>query len=50
MQETEEAHQIREKRNLVHMKLWLEKSTQINDDTCEEEKEDENIKFRIVEY
>ena len=31
------------------MKLWLEKSTQINDDTCEE-KEDENIKFRIIEY
>ena len=47
---TEKAHQIREKRNLVHAKLCLEKNTLINDDTCKEEKEDENIKFRIIEY
>ena len=34
MEEAEEAHKIRDKRNLVHAKLCLRKSAEINDDTC----------------
>ena len=34
MQEAEEAHQIREKRNLVHAKLCLKEDAEINDDMC----------------
>lgn len=36
MEEAEEAHKIREKRNLVHAKLCLKKSAEINDVTCKE--------------
>lgn len=36
MQEAEEAHQIRKKRNLVHAKLRLKEDREINDDMCRE--------------
>lgn len=36
MEEAEEAHKIRDKRNLVHAKLCLRKNAEINDDTCKE--------------
>ena len=32
----DEAHQIREKRNLVHAKLCMSESKGINEDTCRE--------------
>ena len=34
MEEASEAHKIREKRNLVHAKLCLKKSAEINEETC----------------
>lgn len=34
MEEARKAHKIREKRNLVHAKLCLKKSVEINDKTC----------------
>lgn len=36
MEEAEEAHKIRDKRNLVHAKLCLKKSAEINEETCNE--------------
>ena len=40
MVEAEEAHKIRDKRNLVHAKLCLKRSAEINDDTCK----------KVIEY